>query len=303
MRAHSPALSSNMVQPHAEASESSSHPNGDLTITPRQTSNRDENWRNKFSFFINMNQVSCNTLQKGPEIELAWRDSAKVQNLDEQGTFSADSSYQHLPSLTTMPIIGRGGRVVRKRPIFSCWKAVVALLLLCYPAMPLSSPSQPARRRHRRSNTGSQRKNPIPPRGVGTSTARRIHRIKGQLFKLQRIEPSLSPSWKQLQRESSMLERLPITVEREQKQKPQLHSLSESGNTSEETTPKISSTREILTFCIPAIFVLLCMPLLSLQDTSAVGRVVGGGTAQQAALNPAIAVITYASKLLVSKAK
>lgn len=54
--------------------------------------------------------------------------------------------------------------------------------------------------------------------------------------------------------------------------------------------------KKILKFAIPAIGVWLCSPLLSLIDTSAVGLL--SGTAQQAALNPAVAVTDYAALLI-----
>jgi hypothetical protein len=57
------------------------------------------------------------------------------------------------------------------------------------------------------------------------------------------------------------------------------------------------SVTKILKFAIPAIGVWLCGPLLSLIDTSAVGLL--SGTAQQAALNPAVAVTEYAALLIV----
>mmetsp|Transcript_19168 Transcript_19168/g.28390 ORF Transcript_19168/g.28390 Transcript_19168/m.28390 type:complete len:752 (-) Transcript_19168:118-2373(-) len=53
---------------------------------------------------------------------------------------------------------------------------------------------------------------------------------------------------------------------------------------------------KILKFAVPAIGVWLCSPLLSLIDTSAVGLL--SGTAQQAALNPAVAVTDYAALLI-----
>ena len=58
------------------------------------------------------------------------------------------------------------------------------------------------------------------------------------------------------------------------------------------------SVKKILKFAIPAIGVWLCSPLLSLIDTSAVGLL--SGTAQQAALNPAVAVTEYTALLIVS---
>jgi len=59
----------------------------------------------------------------------------------------------------------------------------------------------------------------------------------------------------------------------------------------------IPSVRRILEFSIPAIAVWLCCPLLSVIDTSTVGLYVG--TAQQAALNPAIAIVDYSARCLV----
>lgn len=60
----------------------------------------------------------------------------------------------------------------------------------------------------------------------------------------------------------------------------------------------IPSVRKVLLFAIPCIGVWMYMPLLSMMDTSAVGKF--AGTAQQAALNPAIAIINYGTRLLVS---
>eukprot|EP00543_Licmophora_paradoxa_P007062 CAMPEP_0202457036 /NCGR_PEP_ID=MMETSP1360-20130828/14146_1 /ASSEMBLY_ACC=CAM_ASM_000848 /TAXON_ID=515479 /ORGANISM="Licmophora paradoxa, Strain CCMP2313" /LENGTH=706 /DNA_ID=CAMNT_0049077011 /DNA_START=274 /DNA_END=2392 /DNA_ORIENTATION=+ len=56
------------------------------------------------------------------------------------------------------------------------------------------------------------------------------------------------------------------------------------------------SVKKIIKFAIPAVGVWLCSPLLSLIDTSAVGLL--SGTAQQAALNPAVAVTDYAALLI-----
>jgi hypothetical protein len=61
----------------------------------------------------------------------------------------------------------------------------------------------------------------------------------------------------------------------------------------------VPSVRDVLGFAIPAIGVWLCVPLLSMIDTSTVG--IMAGTAQLAALNPAIAVINYSSKIMVRK--
>jgi hypothetical protein len=60
---------------------------------------------------------------------------------------------------------------------------------------------------------------------------------------------------------------------------------------------RVPSVKKIVSFAIPAIGVWLCSPLLSLIDTSAVGLL--SGTAQQAALNPAVAVVDYAALLMV----
>ena len=59
------------------------------------------------------------------------------------------------------------------------------------------------------------------------------------------------------------------------------------------------NVRTILKFAIPAVGVWLCSPLLSLIDTCAVGLC--AGTAQQAALNPAVAVTEYTALLIVSR--
>ena len=61
----------------------------------------------------------------------------------------------------------------------------------------------------------------------------------------------------------------------------------------EEEAPSVS---KIIKFAIPAIGVWLCGPILSLIDTSAVGLL--SGTAQQAALNPAVAISDYTNLLL-----
>mmetsp|Transcript_26392 Transcript_26392/g.60648 ORF Transcript_26392/g.60648 Transcript_26392/m.60648 type:complete len:845 (-) Transcript_26392:191-2725(-) len=61
-------------------------------------------------------------------------------------------------------------------------------------------------------------------------------------------------------------------------------------------TIQAPSLFKILKFAIPATGVWLCDPLLSLIDTSAVG--VLSGTIQQAALNPAVAVVDYAALLI-----
>lgn len=61
--------------------------------------------------------------------------------------------------------------------------------------------------------------------------------------------------------------------------------------------PDVPSVGRILRFAVPAIGVWIYFPMLSMIDTSIVGKV--AGTQQQAALNPAIAVINYSAKLLV----
>ncbi|CAB9518175.1 Mate efflux family protein [Seminavis robusta] len=58
----------------------------------------------------------------------------------------------------------------------------------------------------------------------------------------------------------------------------------------------VPSVRKVLAFAIPAVGVWLCVPLLSTIDTATVGLI--AGTAQQAALNPAIAVMNYSAKLM-----
>jgi len=57
-----------------------------------------------------------------------------------------------------------------------------------------------------------------------------------------------------------------------------------------------SGVKDILKFAIPAIGVWLCGPLLSMIDTAAVGLL--SGTANQAALSPAVAVTEYSTLLL-----
>jgi len=64
----------------------------------------------------------------------------------------------------------------------------------------------------------------------------------------------------------------------------------------EERAIEAPSLRKILNFAVPAIGVWLCSPLLSLIDTSSVGLL--SGTAQQAALNPAVAVTDYGCLLI-----
>ena len=61
-------------------------------------------------------------------------------------------------------------------------------------------------------------------------------------------------------------------------------------------TIEAPSVAKILKFAVPAIGVWLCSPLLSLIDTSAVGLL--SGTAQQAALNPAVTVSEYTALLI-----
>ena len=55
---------------------------------------------------------------------------------------------------------------------------------------------------------------------------------------------------------------------------------------------------KILKFAIPAIGVWLCSPVLSMIDTASVGLL--SGTAQQAALNPAVSVTDYGALVVVS---
>jgi hypothetical protein len=62
-------------------------------------------------------------------------------------------------------------------------------------------------------------------------------------------------------------------------------------------TTKAPDTRTILKFAIPAIGIWLCSPLMSIIDTASVGII--SGTAQQAALNPAIAVTDYSACCMV----
>ena len=59
------------------------------------------------------------------------------------------------------------------------------------------------------------------------------------------------------------------------------------------------NVKKIILFAIPAIGIWLCGPILSLIDTSAVGLL--SGTAQQAALNPAITLTEDGALLVVGK--
>ena len=68
---------------------------------------------------------------------------------------------------------------------------------------------------------------------------------------------------------------------------------------SKPTTTEAPNTRTLLKFAIPAIGIWLCSPLMSIIDTSTVGLI--SGTAQQAALNPAIAVTDYSARCMVRK--
>lgn len=65
-----------------------------------------------------------------------------------------------------------------------------------------------------------------------------------------------------------------------------------------ESTPslEVPSVKSISKFAIAALGVWLCSPILSLIDTSAVGLL--SGTAQQAALNPAVSVTEYTALLI-----
>ena len=58
------------------------------------------------------------------------------------------------------------------------------------------------------------------------------------------------------------------------------------------------SIRKILSYTLPAIGVWMCSPILSMIDTAAVGML--AGTAQQAALNPAVSVTDYGGLVVVS---
>lgn len=61
---------------------------------------------------------------------------------------------------------------------------------------------------------------------------------------------------------------------------------------------RVPKVRDVLAFAVPAVGVWLCVPLLSMITTSCVGLL--SGTAQQAALNPAVAVINYSARAMVS---
>ena len=73
----------------------------------------------------------------------------------------------------------------------------------------------------------------------------------------------------------------------------------EDDNIIEKPVPQAPDIRAIIKFAIPAIGIWLCGPLLSLIDTGAVGIL--SGTAQLAALNPAITITDDGSLLFVSE--
>lgn len=58
----------------------------------------------------------------------------------------------------------------------------------------------------------------------------------------------------------------------------------------------VPTTRDVLKYAIPAVSVWLCVPLMAMMDTSAVGG--RASTLHLAALNPAIAIISYSAKLI-----
>lgn len=72
-----------------------------------------------------------------------------------------------------------------------------------------------------------------------------------------------------------------------------------SSSSASSTNLEAPNVKKIISFAIPAIGIWLCGPLLSLIDTSAVGLL--SGTAQQAALNPAITITEDGALLVVSK--
>lgn len=79
-----------------------------------------------------------------------------------------------------------------------------------------------------------------------------------------------------------------------------LHNISINPATLNSTTNPllVPTVKQLLTFAIPAVGVWLCNPLLSMIDTSVVGLYTG--TAQQAALNPAVAVTDYSARIFLS---
>jgi hypothetical protein len=74
--------------------------------------------------------------------------------------------------------------------------------------------------------------------------------------------------------------------------------LSSSDSINDNQDLQAPGVQNIIAFAIPAIGIWLCGPLLSLIDTSAVGLL--SGTAQQAALNPAITITEDGALLVVS---
>jgi Na+-driven multidrug efflux pump len=88
------------------------------------------------------------------------------------------------------------------------------------------------------------------------------------------------------------------TLPSDQKLQPDISSTSRNTSTTILMKPKTTSPglRKIIAFAIPAMGIWLCNPILSMIDTSAVGLL--AGTAHQAALSPAVAVVDYSALLL-----
>lgn len=63
------------------------------------------------------------------------------------------------------------------------------------------------------------------------------------------------------------------------------------GSTPRSLLADAPSVAKILRYTLPAIGIWLCSPVLSMIDTAAVGLL--SGTAQQAALNPAVSIADY----------
>jgi Na+-driven multidrug efflux pump len=97
------------------------------------------------------------------------------------------------------------------------------------------------------------------------------------------ILSSALPAWSFLPRSSL----LPRTV-------PHSFVLLKAQAVSSVPSEEIPSVRRIVQFAVPAMGIWFCSPLLSLVDTSIVGLL--AGTADQAALNPAVAITDYSAR-------
>ncbi|KAG7351315.1 MATE efflux family protein [Nitzschia inconspicua] len=107
---------------------------------------------------------------------------------------------------------------------------------------------------------------------------------------LYQSSPTADTDWYRQRRynDNDVKKRSRAQKQQEQQQKQQQQRILQKYN--------VPTTKEVLKFAVPAISVWLCVPLMAMMDTSAVGSM--SGTVPLAALNPAIAVISYSSKLI-----